>query len=104
MTSQSNEDKIYASLIIDSSHYQSLSLLYESFYNIDDMVQASLFVLELDEQMYKANTQPPMMSHINIGTGKNITIREMAEIMSQVVGYEGKLTFDASKPDGLLCK
>jgi len=54
--------------------------------------------------MYKANTQPPMLSHINIGTGKNITIREMAEIMSQVVGYEGKLTFDASKPDGLLCK
>ena len=54
--------------------------------------------------MYKANTQPPMLSHINIGTGKDITIREMAGIMSQVVGYEGKLTFDASKPDGLLCK
>jgi GDP-L-fucose synthase len=69
------------------------------FLYVDDMVEASLFVLEIDEQTYKANTQP-MLSHINVGNGKDITIREMAETMKQVVGYEGKLTFDATKPDG----
>ena len=70
------------------------------FLYVDDMAQASLFVLELDEQTYKANTQP-MLSHINIGTGKDTTIREMAKTMKLVVGYEGKLTFDATKPDGV---
>jgi GDP-L-fucose synthase len=69
------------------------------FLYVDDMAQASLFVLELDEQTYKANTQP-MLSHINIGTGKDTTIREMAKTIKWVVGYEGKLTFDATKPDG----
>jgi len=69
------------------------------FLYVDDMAQASLFVLELDEQTYKANTQP-MLSHINVGTGKDTTIREMSETMKQVVGYEGKLTFDTTKPDG----
>jgi GDP-L-fucose synthase len=69
------------------------------FLYVDDMAQASLFVLELDEQTYKDNTQP-MLSHINVGTGKDTTIREMAETMKRVVGYEGKLTFDATKPDG----
>jgi GDP-L-fucose synthase len=69
------------------------------FLYVDDMAQASLFVLELDEQTYKANTKS-MLSHINIGTGKDITIREMAETMKEVVGYKGKLTFDTTKPDG----
>ena len=69
------------------------------FLYVDDMAQASLFVLKLDKQTYKANTQP-MLSHINIGTGKDVTIREIAEIMKQVIGYKGKLTFDISKPDG----
>jgi GDP-L-fucose synthase len=69
------------------------------FLYVDDMAQASLFVLELDEQTYKANTQT-MLSHINVGTGKDTTIREMAETMKQVVGYEGRLAFDSTKPDG----
>jgi len=69
------------------------------FLYVYDMAQASLFVLELDEQTYKDNTQP-MLSHINVGTGKDITIREMAETMKQVVEYEGKITFDTTKPDG----
>ena len=69
------------------------------FLYVDDMAQASLFVLELDEKTYKANTQP-MLSHINIGTGKDTTIREMAEAMKQVIGYEGELTFDTTKPNG----
>jgi GDP-L-fucose synthase len=69
------------------------------FLYVDDMAQASLFVLELDEETYKVNTKP-MLSHINVGTGKDITIREMSETMKEVVGFKGNLTFDTTKPDG----
>jgi len=69
------------------------------FLYVDDMAEASLFVLELDEEAYKANTKP-MLSHINVGTGKDVTIREMAKTMKEVVGFKGKLIFDASKPGG----
>jgi GDP-L-fucose synthase len=69
------------------------------FLYVDDMAQASLFVLELDENTYQDNTHP-MLSHINVGTGKDTTIREMAETMKEVVEYKGKLTFDITKPDG----
>jgi GDP-L-fucose synthase len=69
------------------------------FLYVDDMASASLFILELDEETYKANTQP-MLSHINIGTGQDTTIREMAETIKEIVGYKGKLVFDMSKPDG----
>jgi GDP-L-fucose synthase len=69
------------------------------FLYVDDMAVASLFVLELDEKIYQANTKP-MLSHINVGTGKDVTIREMAETMKDVVGFEGKLIFDTTKPDG----
>ena len=69
------------------------------FLYVDDMAAASLFVLELDEQIYQANTKP-MLSHINVGTGKDITIREMAETMKEVVGYKGNLAFDIAKSDG----
>ena len=69
------------------------------FLYVDDMAQASLFVLELDKKTYQANTKP-MLSHINVGTGKDITIREMAETMKQVVGFKGGLTFDVTKLDG----
>ena len=69
------------------------------FLYVDDMAVASLFVLELDEQSYHSNTKS-MLSHINIGTGIDVTIREMAQIMKQVVGFEGAITFDIKKPDG----
>jgi len=69
------------------------------FLYVDDMAEASLFVLELDEKTYQANTKP-MLSHINVGTGKDVTIREMAETMKEVVGFKGNLTFDTTKPDG----
>ncbi len=73
------------------------------FLYVDDMAEASLFVLELDEETYQANTRP-MLSHINVGTGKDVTIREMAETMKEVVGFKGNLTFDTTKPDGPLRK
>jgi GDP-L-fucose synthase len=69
------------------------------FLYVDDMAAASLFVLELDEAIYQANTEP-MLSHINVGTGVDVTIREMAETMKRVVGFEGELVFDTTKPDG----
>lgn len=69
------------------------------FLFVDDMAEASLFVLELDEEIYQANTKP-MLSHINVGTGRDVTIREMAETMKRVVGFKGELKFDSSKPDG----
>lgn len=69
------------------------------FLHVDDMASASIHVLEMDADIYKANTQP-MLSHINVGTGVDCTIRELAETIARVVGYEGVLTFDATKPDG----
>lgn len=69
------------------------------FLYVDDMAEASLFVLELDRESYIANTKS-MLSHINVGTGKDISIREMAETMKEVVGFKGELTFNSNKPDG----
>jgi GDP-L-fucose synthase len=69
------------------------------FLYVDDMAEASLFVLELDEENFQSNIKP-MLSHINIGTGVDITIREMAETMKKVVGFKGNLVFDMTKPDG----
>ncbi|MFH4477975.1 MULTISPECIES: GDP-L-fucose synthase [Vibrio harveyi group] len=69
------------------------------FLYVDDMAAASVHVMELDSETYQANTQP-MLSHINVGTGVDCTIREMAETMSKVVGFEGEVVFDITKPDG----
>jgi len=69
------------------------------FLYVDDMAEASLFVLELDGETYQAKTKS-MLSHINVGTGKDVTIKEMAETMKEVIGFKGKLTFDMTKPDG----
>ena len=69
------------------------------FMYVDDMAEACIFILEPDKKIYDNNTRP-MQSHINIGTGKDITIREMAIIMKKVVGFKGEIVFDDTKPDG----
>ena len=69
------------------------------FLYVDDMAAASVHVMELADESYQANTQP-MLSHINVGTGVDCTIRELAETVARVVGFEGQVVFDASKPDG----
>ncbi|WP_223672748.1 GDP-L-fucose synthase [Proteus terrae] len=69
------------------------------FLYVDDMAAASVHVMELDSETYLANTQP-MLSHINVGTGVDCTIREMAETMAKVVGFDGDVVFDSTKPDG----
>ena len=69
------------------------------FLHVDDMAAASVHVLQLPVEQYRAHTQP-MLSHINVGTGVDCTIRELAETIARVTGFQGRLGFDASKPDG----
>lgn len=69
------------------------------FLHVDDMAAASVHVLELPEATWKAHTAS-MCSHINVGTGEDCTIRELAETIAKVVGFEGRLVFDTSRPDG----
>jgi nucleoside-diphosphate-sugar epimerase len=69
------------------------------FLFVDDMAKASLFIHNLDSNIFAQNTKP-MQSHINVGTGVEITIRELAEKIKEVVKFEGRLKFDTSKPDG----
>jgi len=69
------------------------------FLHVDDMASASVHVMELPVEVYRAHTQP-MLSHINVGTGVDCSIRELAELIAEVTGFEGSLVFDASRPDG----
>lgn len=73
------------------------------FLHVDDMAEASLFVLELDKDIYEANTQP-MLSHINVGTGTDISILDLAHMVAEVTGFKGKISNDPSKPDGTMKK
>ena len=69
------------------------------FLYVDDMAAASIFVMNLNKTQYEKETQP-MLSHINVGTGVDCTIRELTETVARVVGYEGTIVWDTSKPDG----
>ena len=69
------------------------------FLHVDDMAAACVHVMELAPEVYRAHTQP-LLSHINVGTGQDVTIRELAETIARVTGFGGELVFDPSKPDG----
>ncbi|MBE0511374.1 MAG: GDP-L-fucose synthase [Gammaproteobacteria bacterium] len=69
------------------------------FLHVDDMAEASVFVMNLSTDTYQRETQP-MLSHINVGTGIDCTIRELTETVASVIGYQGKIEWDTSKPDG----
>lgn len=69
------------------------------FLYVDDMAAASIHVMNLDKTTYEQHTQP-MLSHINVGYGSDITIKALAESIGQTVGYSGRIVFDATKPDG----
>ena len=69
------------------------------FLHVDDMAAACLHTIQLDTDLYKAKTEP-MLSHINVGTGMDCTIKELAETMVRVVGFKGNIVFDSTKPDG----
>jgi GDP-L-fucose synthase len=69
------------------------------FLHVDDMAAACVHVMQLPAEVVRQHTQP-MLSHINIGTGVDCTIRELAETVARVTGFAGRLVWDASKPDG----
>ena len=69
------------------------------FLHVEDMAEASLFVHNLDKEVFEAYTRP-MLSHINVGTGTDVKIKVLAEIIKEVVGFNGRLVFDKTKPDG----
>ncbi|RCX32246.1 GDP-L-fucose synthase [Thioalbus denitrificans] len=69
------------------------------FLHVDDMAAACVHVMGLADEDYAAHTEP-MVSHINVGTGRDVTIRELAETVKAVVGFQGELVFDPSRPDG----
>ncbi|ENU6957403.1 GDP-L-fucose synthase family protein [Escherichia coli] len=69
------------------------------FLYVDEMAAASVYVMELNKNVYDQFTEP-MLSHINVGTGRDCSIKELASTIASVVGYKGKITFDSTKPDG----
>jgi GDP-L-fucose synthase len=69
------------------------------FLHVDDLASACSFVMALDDASYAAYTQP-MRSHLNVGTGKDIKIKELAELIGEVVGFKGEIIFNPKKPDG----
>ena len=70
------------------------------FLHVEDMAQACVHVMNLSTHQFSQHITDPMCSHINVGTGKDVTIKELAELMAKTVGFKGKLVFDTTKPDG----
>ena len=70
------------------------------FLHVEDMAQACVHVMNLSTHQFTQHITDPMCSHINVGTGKDVTIKELAEIMAKTVGFKGQLVFDKTKPDG----
>ena len=70
------------------------------FLYVDDMARASIKLMNLDKKIYNKLTQP-MCSHLNVGSGKDLSIKELAKIIKKVVNFKGKINFDTSKPDGI---
>ena len=69
------------------------------FLYVDDMAAASVFVMQLDKAIYDSQTEP-MQSHLNVGYGSDVTIAELATAVASAANYQGRISFDASKPDG----
>lgn len=69
------------------------------FLHVDDLAEAALFVLDLAPEVHAAETQP-MLSHINVGTGSDVSIRELAQMVAEVTGFRGTIRCDTSRPDG----
>jgi GDP-L-fucose synthase len=76
---------------------------FREFLHVDDMAAASVHVMNLDKALYDQHTQP-MLSHINVGFGEDLTIADLARTVAQVVGYQGDIRFDTTKPDGTFRK
>ncbi len=88
------KEKNLNEVVVWGSGIPKRDLLY-----VDDMAEASLFLHNLDSEVFAAFSRP-MLSHINIGTGTDVTIKELAKTVKEIVGFTGKLVFDQTKPDG----
>ena len=73
------------------------------FLHVDDMAKASIHLMNIEKKKYDEQTTP-MCSHINVGSDEDLTIRELAEIIKDVVGFKGEIKFDKSRPDGVIRK
>ena len=71
---------------------------------MDDLANALVFLATLDDTRYDALVEPSHCPLINVGSGEDLTIRELAETIAEVVGYQGKFVQDTSKPDGTMRK
>ncbi|WP_445366474.1 GDP-L-fucose synthase [Methylomonas sp. BW4-1] len=69
------------------------------FLHVEDMAAACLHVMALGKEQYQSCTEP-MLSHLNVGTGEDVTVRELAETIQDVVGFQGQISWDSTKPDG----
>lgn len=69
------------------------------FLHVDDMAEASLFVMDMARETYLANTEL-MLSHINVGSGTDVSIADLADIIARMTGFAGTIRFDTTKPDG----
>ena len=69
------------------------------FLHVDDMASASIYIMSLNKKLLEKETSP-MLSHINIGTGKDITIKDATQIIKEVVGFDGEVVFNTKMPDG----
>jgi len=81
-------------VVVWGSGDQSREFLY-----VDDLADACIFVMEINKEDYQ-NKISDMTSHINIGIGQDITIRELANTIAKVIGFSGDISYDTSKPDG----
>ncbi|MDD7971986.1 GDP-L-fucose synthase [Roseinatronobacter alkalisoli] len=88
---------------VDSVTIWGSGLPRREFLHVDDMADASLFVLDLPKGDYDTNTQP-MLSHINVGSGVDISILELAQMIADITGFEGQINTDPTKPDGTMRK
>jgi len=69
------------------------------FLHVDDMADASIHIMDIDKKTLESEVDP-MLSHINIGTGTDITIKDVAQIVKEVVGFDGEIVFNTKMPDG----
>ena len=88
------KEKNFSEVVVWGSGTPKREFLY-----VDDMAEASIFVHTLHKDIFAEQTRP-MLSHVNVGTGEDVTIRDLAETVKEVVGFKGNLIFDTSKPDG----
>ena len=72
---------------------------HREFLHVDDMADASVFIMNLDKDRYYKSIES-MVSHINVGTGEDLSIAEVAELVANITGYNGKIIWDKSMPDG----